>query len=68
MKYEIEVKAKIKDLNILIAKLKEIGCTLSAPIIQDDYIFNQKGIDLKDHRHNIPVLRIREQEGKLFLP
>ncbi|MEK7060178.1 MAG: class IV adenylate cyclase [Patescibacteria group bacterium] len=64
MKYEIEVKAKVKDLNILIAKLKELGCVLSSPIIQDDYIYNQKGIDLKDHRHNTPVLRIREQEGK----
>lgn len=64
MKYEIEVKAKIKDLNILTAKLKELGCVLSLPIIQDDYIYNQKGIDLKDHKHNTPVLRIREQEGR----
>lgn len=64
MKYEIEVKAKVKDLNTLIPKLKEIGCVLFPPIIQNDYIYNQKGVDLKDHSHNTPVLRIREQEGK----
>jgi adenylate cyclase class 2 len=46
--------------------LEEIGCELSEPIIQDDYIFNQKGIHLKDHSHNTPVLRIREQGGKIL--
>jgi len=29
MKYEIEVKVKVKDLNVLKSKLKEIGCTFS---------------------------------------
>lgn len=66
MEYEIEIKAKVKDLNVLRLKLEEIGCTFSEPIIQDDYIYNQKGIDLKDHRHNTPVLRIREQMGKII--
>lgn len=65
MKSEIEVKAKVKDFNNIISKLKELGCIFSEPITQDDYIYNQKGIDLKDHSHNTPVLRIREQAGRI---
>jgi adenylate cyclase, class 2 len=66
MKYEIEIKAKIQNLDALISKLEEMGCVLSEPIIQDDYIFNQKGVDLKNHGHNTPVLRIREQGDRII--
>lgn len=66
MKYEIEVKARIKDLDALISKLQTIGCILSEPIIQDDYVFNQKGVNLKDHSHRTPVLRIREQGDRII--
>ncbi|MFA6586087.1 MAG: class IV adenylate cyclase [Candidatus Paceibacterota bacterium] len=66
MKHEIEVKARVKDVGVLISKLKEIGCVLSAPIIQDDYIYNQKGLNLKDHSHNTPVLRIRKQGKRVI--
>jgi adenylate cyclase, class 2 len=66
MKSEIEVKAKVNDSNNLIHRLKEIGCVLSSPIIQDDFIFNQSGIDLRDHSHNTPVLRIREQKERVI--
>lgn len=66
MKSEIEVKAKVKDFNALVSKLKEIGCILSEPIVQDDYIYNKKGIDLKNRNHNTPVLRIREQAGRII--
>jgi adenylate cyclase class 2 len=61
---EIEVKAKVKDFEPLISKLKEIGCVLSEPIVQDDYIFNQKGINLE--HHDSPVLRIREQGNRVI--
>lgn len=64
MKYETEVKAKVKDFGALMTKLDKLGCVLSEPIFQNDFVFNQKGIDLKDHNHNTPVLRIREQNGK----
>ncbi len=64
MAYEIEVKAKVKDFDAISSKLTEIGCALSEPIIQDDYIFNQKGIDLK--HHDSPVLRIREQGDRII--
>ena len=66
MKSEIEVKAKVKDFEALISKLNEIGCVLSEPITQDDYVYNQKGVNLKDHSHNTPVLRIREQGNKII--
>jgi len=66
MKSEIEVKAKVKDLETLKNKLEEMGCVLSAPIIQNDYIYNQKGVNLKNHSHDIPVLRIREQGEKII--
>ena len=62
---EIEVKAKVKDFDSIISKLKGMDCTLSEPIAQDDYIFNQKGIILGGN-HDTPVLRIREQGGKII--
>jgi adenylate cyclase class 2 len=66
MKLEIEVKAKIKDFEIVKNKLKKLGCVLSLPIIQDDYIYNKKGINLyKDHGKS-PILRIRKQDKKIL--
>lgn len=66
MAVEIEVKAKVKNFEILTSRLQEIGCFLSKPVSQNDYIYNQKGINLEKGNHNTPVLRIREQEGKIF--
>lgn len=63
---EIEVKAKVKDFDLLIHLLKELGCILSEPIIQDDYIYNKKGLDIKSGYHDTPVLRIRKQNNKIF--
>ncbi|MFA6094848.1 MAG: class IV adenylate cyclase [Candidatus Paceibacterota bacterium] len=60
MKSEIEVKAKVSNFNELISKLKEIGCVLSEPIIQDDYIYIPKGVVYEDI-HNHAVLRLRKQ-------
>jgi adenylate cyclase class 2 len=65
MKYEIEVKAKIKNLDNIISKLEEIGCVLNQPVAQDDCVYNKKGISPKNHSHGTPVLRIREQVGKI---
>ena len=63
---EIEVKAKVEDFDLLINNLKELGCILSEPIMQDDYIYNKKGLDIKNGYHNIPVLRIRKQNNKIL--
>jgi adenylate cyclase class 2 len=65
MKLEIEVKAKIKNLGVIISKLKKIGCIFSEPIIQDDYIYNVKGIDLSKIRSTL-VLRIRVQGKRII--
>ncbi len=63
---EIEVKANVKDFDLLISNLKELGCVLSEPIIQDDFIYNKKGLDIKSGYHNTPVLRIRKQNNKIL--
>ena len=65
MKSEIEVKAKVRNLDDLVSKLKEIGCVLNEPVVQDDCIYNKKGIDLLSHNHGTSVLRIREQKGRI---
>ncbi|MFZ3011625.1 MAG: class IV adenylate cyclase [Minisyncoccia bacterium] len=65
MKSEIEVKAKVKNKDVLVSKLREIGCVLNEPVVQDDCIYNKKGIDLSSHSHGTPVLRIREQKGRI---
>lgn len=62
---EIEVKAKVRNPDALASKLREIGCVLNEPVVQDDCIYNKKGIDLKDHSHGTSVLRIREQKGRI---
>lgn len=66
MKSEIEVKARVKDFKAIKNKLIELGCVLSEPIIQDDYIYNKKGLDIKNGYHDTSVLRIREQSGKII--
>ena len=66
MKHEIEVKAKVKNLENIISKLEELGCVLSKPIQQDDYIYNKKDVDLYRSHGDSPVLRIREQNGKII--
>lgn len=65
MKSEIEVKVKIKNIEEIVSKLEKMGCVLSEPIVQDDYIFNKIGLDLSKS-HTTPVLRIREQGNKII--
>jgi adenylate cyclase class 2 len=65
MEREIEVKAKIDDFHVLIKKLESLGCKISGPISQYDYIYNQNGIDL-GKTHETPVLRIREQGDRII--
>lgn len=64
MKMEIEVKAKIRDLELIKNKLVEMGCFLSEPVTQHDYIYTIKGLDINKGYNHSPVLRIREQKGK----
>lgn len=66
MKLEIEVKAKVKNFETIKNKLQEIGCILSEPINQDDYIYNRKGLDIRKGYDGSPILRIREQGEKII--
>lgn len=61
---EIEVKAKVNNLEEIKKKLTTLGCAFSESVIQKDKIFFKQGITL----HNIPkdnvVLRIRDENDK----
>jgi len=63
---EIEVKAKVGDFELLKNKLIEIGCILSEPIIQHDYIYTIKYLDIKKGYDGSAVLRIIEQNDKII--
>lgn len=61
--YEVEVKAKLKDREGIKKKLEALGCTFSEELHQIDYIFTPEA-DVFPPPRGIPVLRIREQNGK----
>lgn len=63
---EIEVKAKVLNFEDIKNKLKMLGCVFSLPIIQDDFVYNVRGLDLRKGYNNNPVLRIREQGDKIL--
>jgi adenylate cyclase, class 2 len=60
MMNEIEVKARVKDLELLRKKLESMGCTFSPEIRQIDRIYIQKGRSIPSETGD-NVLRIREQ-------
>ncbi len=66
MKKEIEVKAKIKSIRDIIAKLKKIGCKMSKPITQDDIIFANYSGPFTKHHPGENILRIRTANGKIL--
>ena len=61
---EIEVKAKVRDFESIKNKVIELGCTLSEPIVQHDYIYTVKDLDIYKGYKDSAILRIREQNGK----
>jgi adenylate cyclase class 2 len=64
---EIEVKARVGNLDILKQQLSELGCVFSKPVVQDDSIFLANGILFSDIRQGHPVLRIRRSGDKCML-
>jgi adenylate cyclase, class 2 len=67
MQKEIEVKAKIDDLNILKNKLTDLGCVFSEPIVQNDIIFiNFNDADFTKFTNNKNFLRIRKTKDKIY--
>lgn len=64
---EIEVKAKVNDLSIILEKLKNLNSTLSEPVTQKDKIFLHNSTDFPRIKSGVRVLRIRDTNGKITL-
>jgi adenylate cyclase class 2 len=67
MKREIEIKAKLKDINSLRTLLQSKGCTLSPSVTQIDRIYLPKGFTFATKKLTDPVLRIRTEGEKSIL-
>lgn len=61
MKREIEVKARVGNLDQLIQRLQDRGCVLGEPKIQDDTIYTQYDVFVEQRDTPPNVLRIRRQ-------
>lgn len=67
MRKEIEVKARINDLDGLAKKLEKLGVVLSAPIVQNDITFVDENYgDYDKFQAGKNILRIRENNGKFI--
>lgn len=64
---EIEVKAKVNNLDDLILNIKNLGCELSESIIQEDKIFLPIGVKIKESLKGKIILRIRKSNSKIIL-
>ncbi len=61
---EIEVKAYLKDREVVIAKLKDLGCALSEPIRQVDTVYSKTSDTTTDYNSaNEHFLRIRRSSN-----
>lgn len=64
---EIEVKAKVKDKEILIQALQNVGCELGNPIVQEDTVYVRNVGNLETFLANDYFLRIREcDDGSIY--
>lgn len=63
--YEVEVKARLRDKENIINKLKEMGCLFSEELHQIDHIFIPKDM-IFPPPFEVPVLRVRKQNDKHF--
>ena len=67
MRKEIEVKARVSDLEVLAKKLENMGVVLSEPIIQNDQTFIDESYGSYDKfQPGRNILRIRENNGKFI--
>jgi adenylate cyclase class 2 len=64
---EIEVKAKVKDKEILLQALQNAGCELGDPIVQEDTVYVRNVGNLETFLANDYFLRIREcDDGSVY--
>jgi adenylate cyclase class 2 len=61
---EIEIKVKIDDKDKFKNKLKNLGCILSIPFKQEDYVFVSKDIIGDNTGPGDIIIRIRKENGK----
>ncbi|MCX6792720.1 MAG: class IV adenylate cyclase [Candidatus Falkowbacteria bacterium] len=66
MRQEIEVKAKVNDLEILKQKLVALGCVLSEPLIQNDITFVNHDESYDKLLPGENILRIRKSNDKIL--
>jgi predicted adenylyl cyclase CyaB len=64
---EVEVKAKLRNKEAALKKLEELGCLLGEPIVQSDSIFVPLDIHELPAAIGVPILRIRENNGKYLM-
>lgn len=64
---EIEVKAKLKDKEKVLEKLKSMGCILSLPIKQIDTVYTKIIGNIDEYMKNDHFLRIREKSDGTFI-
>src|SRR3989344_924740 len=60
---EVEVKAKIKNLEEVKEKLQKLGCVFSKPLIQKDKIYLHKNTMFQNVTKGKVILRIRDSNG-----
>ena len=64
---EIEVKARVQNFDQLIEKLKELGCSLSKPLVQKDVVYLANGVELSDVKRGNVAMRIRNSNDTCTL-
>jgi len=61
---EVEVKAKVSSFEEIQSRLRDLGCDFSEPLIQEDRIYLQNGIEFPDKTTGTLFARIRNSNGK----
>lgn len=66
MRKEIEVKAKVDDLENIVKKLQEKGCVISEPITQKDSVYISPEVSYEDMKFGDNFLRVRETKNRSY--
>ena len=64
---EIEVKAKITNIESLSQKLVNLGCQFGVPLTQKDIIFLPIGVEFSEIVKGTPIVRIRNSNSAVTL-
>ena len=64
---EIEIKAKLREKEKVMEKLKKLGCVFESPIIQEDTVYAEKTDSLQIFRANRMFLRLRVKNKSKIL-